>query len=73
MDLVSTFSILCKMCGVGNSVQASKTLPESNRKRRVLSINMKAALVELKIYLFCTFLPVCMCVESDIFIWRLIC
>ena len=57
------------MCGVVNSVQVSKTVPGRNGKRRIFSINMKAALVDLHIYLFCTFLPICMCVKYDIFIF----
>ena len=28
VNLVSTFGILCKMCGVVNSVQASKIVPD---------------------------------------------
>ena len=56
------------MCGVVNSVQASNTVPGRNGKRRIFSINVKAALVDLHIYLFCTFLPICMCVKYDIFL-----
>ena len=57
MNRVGTFTIICKMCGVVNSVQASNTVPERNRKRGILSINMKTALVELNMYLFCRFCP----------------
>ena len=67
--LASTFSIICKSCGVVNSVQTSKTVPGRNGKRRTFSINTKAALGEMHIYLFCTFSP--MFVKYDICIWKL--